>query len=112
MKVYMLNPPFIQGFSRGVRGGGEATRGGTLYYPIWLSYAAGVLEQSHEVRLIDAQARHWTIENVLQDVIRFNPDLVVVDTNFSSLKNDVGVANNLKIACIFNYIFTKWIIYW
>ena len=98
MKVYMLNPPFIQGFSRSVRGGGEATRGGTLYYPIWLSYAAGVLEQSHEVRLIDAQARHWSIENVLHDVSRFNPDLVVVDTNFSSLKNDVSVANNLKIA--------------
>lgn len=57
-----------------------------------------MLEQSHEVRLIDAQARHWAIENVLQDVSRFNPDIIVVDTNFSSLKNDVSVAINLKIA--------------
>lgn len=96
MNVYMLNPPFIKWFSRGVRGVGEATRGGTLYWPIWLSYAAGVLEQSHKIRLIDAQARHWTIRDVLQDVSRFDPDLVVVETNFSSLDNDVSVANNLK----------------
>ena len=96
MKVYMLNPPFVKGFSRGVRGVGEATRGGTLYCPIWLSYAAGVLEQEHEVRLIDAQARHWSIEDVLQDLNCFNPDLIVVETNFSSLNNDLEIMNKIK----------------
>jgi anaerobic magnesium-protoporphyrin IX monomethyl ester cyclase len=99
MKIYLLNPPFIHGFSRGVRGVGEATRGGTLYLPICLSYATGLLEISHEVRLIDAQALNWSIESVLKDVTNFKPDLLVVDTNFSSLNNDLKVTTKLKEAC-------------
>ena len=96
MKIYLLNPPFIKGFSRGVRGVGEATRGGTLYYPIWLSYAASLLETSHEIRLIDAQARGWDVENILNDINCVNPDLIIIDTNFSSLNNDISIANRLK----------------
>ena len=96
MKIYLLNPPFIKWFSRGVRGVGEATRGGTLYIPICLSYAAGVLEELHEVRLIDAQARNWNIEDILKDIFYFKPDLLVVDTNFSSLNNDLKIAQKLK----------------
>lgn len=96
MNIYLLNPPFVQGFSRGVRGVGEATRGGTLYYPIWLSYSAGVLDQLYNVRLIDTQARYWNIEDVLRDVEDFKPDLIVADTNFSSLNNDIEVVNVLK----------------
>lgn len=92
----MLNPPFLRGFSRSVRGGGEATRGGTLYYPIWLSYATGLLEESYEVQLVDSQARHWTIRNVLRSVLDLCPDMVVIDTNFSSLENDLSVARALK----------------
>lgn len=98
MKIYLLNPPFFPGFCRGVRGVGEATRGGTLYYPICLSYAAGALEKSHEIRLIDAQARNWSIDDVLKDFISFKPDLLVVDTNFSSLDNDIKVVNQIKEA--------------
>jgi len=96
MKIYLLNPPFIQGFSRSVRGSGEVSRGGTLYYPIWLAYATGCLEKLHTVRLIDAQARKWGIHEVLDDCTRFNPDVCVVESNFSSLANDINVANEIK----------------
>ena len=60
MKISLINPPFIQGFNRSVRGSGEAARGGTLYYPIWLSDAAGLLEEEHEVHVNDAQAKRWS----------------------------------------------------
>lgn len=97
MKVYLLNPPFIKGFSRGVRGSGEATRGGTLYYPIFLSYAAGVLEKNnHKIKLVDAQAKGWTFKDILNDISDFSPDILVVDTNFSSLNNDIKIASDLK----------------
>lgn len=97
MRVYLLNPPFIKGFSRGVRGGGEVTRGGTLFYPIFLAYATGALEgKSHDVRLIDAQAKDWTLEDVKRDIIAFNPRIIVVDTNFSSLNSDIETAVYLK----------------
>ena len=42
MKITALNPPFLPHFSRGQRSP-AVTRSGTLYYPIWLSYAVGAL---------------------------------------------------------------------
>ena len=98
MKIYLLNPPFKLGFCRSVRGSGEVSRGGTLYYPICLCYAAGVLEQSHEVRLVDAQARKWDLKSVLVDVKQYAPDIVVVDTNFASLNNDLDISSHIKEA--------------
>lgn len=98
MKIYLINPPFIKHFVRCGRWQGVASRGGTLYYPIWLSYATGVLEkEGHKVRLVDSIAWRWDRKKVLDDAKKFGPDLVVVDSNFSSLKNDVNVAKALKI---------------
>jgi radical SAM superfamily enzyme YgiQ (UPF0313 family) len=72
-------------------------RGGTLYYPIWLAYAAGVLEkEGHIIRLIDAVACNWSEDKLKDDVIKFDPEIVVVDANFSSLKNDCYHAKLLK----------------
>lgn len=97
MKVYLLNAPFVKNFVRCGRWQGVAARGGTLYYPIWLAYATGVLEkEGHEVRLVDAPAWKWDIEKVEKDAKKFNPDLIVVDSNFSSLRNDTKIANSLK----------------
>ena len=95
-RIYMLNPPFKMGFNRQLRGEGMTTRAGTLYYPIWLSYATGVLEQFHDVRLVDAIAKCWIFNEVLHDVRKFNPDLIVIDSNFASLNNDLNVAKALK----------------
>ena len=95
MKVYMLNPPYMPRFGRSMRWQ-DTGRAGTLYYPIWLSYATGVVEQEHEARLVDAPAWGWGIKEVLEDVKRFKPDLVVIDSSFPSLKNDVRVAEEVK----------------
>lgn len=97
MKIYLLNPPFRPNFVRCGRWQGVAARGGTLYYPLWLAYATGLLEQNgHTAKLVDAIAAKWDLESVIKDVQAFNPDLIVVDSNFSSLNNDVQVANTLK----------------
>lgn len=97
MKIYVLNSPFIENFVRCGRWQGVAARGGTLYYPIWLAYAAGVLEkEGHEIRLVDAPAWKWDRKKVEEDAEKFNPDLIVVDSNFSSLRNDCDVAKLLK----------------
>lgn len=97
MKIYLLNAPFIKNFVRCGRWQGVAARGKTLYYPIWLAYATGYLEkEGHDVRLLDAIAFDWDIDKVLDDAYEFNPDLVVVDSNFSSLKNDINIANQIK----------------
>ena len=97
MKVYMLNPPYKPNFNRCGRWQGIVGRGGTLDYPKWLAYATGVLEEEHnEVRLVDAPAEKWNLDDVIKDVKRFNPEMLVVETNFSSLKNDIKVVQVLK----------------
>lgn len=87
----------MENFVRCGRWQGVAARGGTLYYPIWLAYAAGVLEkEGHKIRLVDAPAWKWNRKKVEEDARKFNPDLIVVDSNFSSLRNDSDVAKSLK----------------
>ena len=98
MKVYMLNPPYIPHFGRGMRWQ-DTGRAGTLYYPIWLSYATAVVEQEYETRLVDAPAWNWSREDVIEDVKRFKPDLIVMDSSFPSLKNDIEVAEEIKKNC-------------
>ena len=95
MKVYLLNPPYLPHFGRGARWQ-DTGRGGTLYYPIWLSYATAVVEQEHETKLVDAPAWDWSIKDVVEDVKRFRPDLIVIDSSFPSLNNDIKVADEIK----------------
>jgi len=95
MKVYMLNPPYFPHFFRSARWQ-DTGRGGTLYYPIWLSYAAGLLETEFQVRLVDAPAWNWDRKKVIEDVKSYKPDLIVLDSSPTSLKNDLEVADEIK----------------
>jgi len=64
-------------FSRSSRSP-AVTKGGTIYYPIWLSYCTGVLEKNlFEVKLIDAPAWGWDLEKVLDAAKGFKPNLLV-----------------------------------
>ncbi len=94
----MLNPPFFPKYSRSSRSP-AVTKGGTIYYPLWLSYATGVLEEAgHEVKLVDAPAVPLSEKNVLAIVRRFRPDMVVLDTSTASIHNDVEVLRKIKKA--------------
>jgi len=68
-----------------------------MYYPIWLAYATGVLEQNgFNVRLVDAPAAGYDLQYVLDLAEAFQPRLVVLDTSTPSIYNDVEVAEALK----------------
>ena len=95
MKVYLLNPPYFPHCGRGARWQ-DTGRGGTLYYPIWLSYVTAVVEQEHESKLVDAPAWNWDLKRVIDDVKGFKPDLIVMDSSFPSLNNDMKVAEEIK----------------
>lgn len=99
VKIYLLNPPFIENFVRCGRWQGAAARSGGLDYPKWLAYATGLLEKEHSVKLVDAPASKLHTADIINDVKQYLPDLVVVETNFSSLSNDISVTRKLKEAC-------------
>ena len=94
----MLNPPFFPKFSRSSRSP-AVTKGGTIYFPLWLAYATGVLEkEGHDVKLVDAPAALLSEKDVLKIVKEFKPELVVLDTSTASIKNDVNVLEKIKKA--------------
>lgn len=96
MNILMLNPPFHPKYSRGQRSP-AVIKSGTVYYPIWLSYATGVLEQNgFNVKLVDAPAAGHDLSYVLDLVDQFQPRLVVMDTSTPSVYNDVEVAQAIK----------------
>ncbi|MBA7609171.1 Anaerobic magnesium-protoporphyrin IX monomethyl ester cyclase [subsurface metagenome] len=96
MNVLMLNPPFKGRFSRTSRSP-AVTLGGTIYYPFWLAYATGVLEQSgFQVSFIDAPAQGLSVADVIERVKKEPPQLIVVDTSTPSIYSDVKVAEQLK----------------
>jgi radical SAM superfamily enzyme YgiQ (UPF0313 family) len=96
MKILFLNPPFKGRFSRTSRSPAVAA-GGTLYYPFWLAYAAGVAEQAgHEVMLLDSPAESLGPEETLARIRNFSPGLLVADTSTPSLYSDAAFAAEIK----------------
>ena len=95
MKIYLLNPPFLPHFFRDARWQ-DTGRAGTHYYPVWLAYATGLLGENHQVKLVDAPTWNWEREEVMVDIQGFQPDVVVVDSSFPSLNNDISIAEVIK----------------
>lgn len=96
LNILFLNPPFKGRFSRASRSP-AVTTGGTLYYPIWLGYAAGVAEKAgHNVSLIDAPAAGLDLNAVYEALDSFSPDIVVLDTSTPSIYSDMKIAGGVK----------------
>lgn len=96
MKILLLNPPFLKKFSRPQRSP-AVTKSGTLYFPMWLSYAAAVLDkEGFEIDLIDAPADGYEPDYVLERAGKLDPGLIVMDTSTPSIYNDIEVAKRLK----------------
>lgn len=98
MRIITLNPPFLKKFSRASRSP-AVTKSGTLYFPTWLAYATGALEQhGHEVRLIDASPSGMTLEQVIDAAVTFAPGLMLVDSTTASFHVDLETVGALKRA--------------
>lgn len=96
MKVLFLNPPFLKHYSR-VQRSPAVTKSGTLYYPYWLCFAAGVLlRQGIECDLIDAIAKGCTLQDILDLIEKSKFDVVVCDTSTPSIHNDLTVLSEIK----------------
>ena len=96
MRVIFINPPFIKKFSRPQRSP-AVTKSGTLYYPMWLAYAAAYTEKGgHTVHLLDAPAADLSEPETFSMAATFDPSLVIVETSTPSIYNDVNFCERLK----------------
>ena len=103
MNIYFVNPPFkseFGKFSRESRSPGIA-KSGTVYYPLWLIYAAAYAEkQGHDVEFLDAPVKRLNDEQSLEIIKakgqKNEHSLFVLNTSTPSIKSDVSFAGKLK----------------
>lgn len=96
MNIAFINPPFLPKYSRGSRSP-AVTKSGTVYYPIWLALAAGYAEKKgHNIILIDAPAEVIDLNETINRLKNFKPDLVVVETSTGSISADINFVKKLK----------------
>lgn len=99
MKIFFLNPPFKVEYGKYSRTSRSpaVTKSGTVYYPIWLAYAAGNCEKNgYEIKLFDSCATRTSLNDTLRIITEFNPDIVILDTSTPSIINDLYVVNKIK----------------
>ncbi len=101
MKVFFVNPAFKAEYGRFSRENRSptVTRSGTLYYPLWLIYAAAVCEKDgFSVEFLDAPAFPMNDEQAF-DYIRKHAEgtkLFIINTSTPSIVNDTHCGDKLK----------------
>ncbi len=98
MKVVFLNPPYFPMFSRESRSP-SVTKSSTLYWPMFMCYAAGCVEEDgNELLILDASAMDLDLKACLARIKEFGPELVVLNTSTPSINNDMRVGRSIKEA--------------
>lgn len=96
MRVCFLNPPFHPMFSRESRSP-SVTKSSTLYWPMFLAYAAGTTEaDGNVITLVDSPAMDLDLETTLSKIADFNAELYVVNVSTPSILNDLNVVKAIK----------------
>lgn len=101
MKVFFVNPPFKAEHGKFARENRSAaiTRSGTLYYPLWLIYAAAICERDgFEVEFLDAPATPLDYDEAFSYINEHGEGtkLFVIDTSTPSIYSDIAFADALK----------------
>ena len=94
-KTLIINPPCEKGFDRSGRWPAKTT-GGTVIEPLFLAYAAAVLEKENlPVELIDCGPSYISQEELLKK-ISGNCGLIVLQTSTASIELDLKTAEKIK----------------
>jgi len=96
MRIVFINPPFLKNFSRSQRSP-AVTKGGTVYYPYFLAYAAGWAQKNgFIVDLFDFVAEELTFAEAIKKVKQFQPGLIVIETSTASIYSDIKFVRQIK----------------
>lgn len=99
MKLLFLNLPYKFDVSRASRWP-EKTKSGTLYYPYWLCYAAGLcMKQGYDIDLVDCITKKLTQEQTAELVAQESPEYVMCEVTTSTCTYDYETLHKIRAAC-------------
>ena len=92
LKTLFLNPPSFENFDGGASSRWPASREIESYwYPVWLAYAAGMIEGS---RLLDAPPHHVSAQETIN--ISKDYEMVVLFTSTPGFPGDIRIVTKMK----------------
>lgn len=98
MKTYLLNPT-LQGQSKFIREGRcmqKASSWATAWPPITLALMGVLASCKGSVRLLDGNVTPLSLQALVEDIQRHDTDLLVINTGFASINDDMRVAKAVK----------------
>lgn len=96
MKILFLNLPYHFAISRASRWP-EKTKSGTLYYPYWLCYAAGLcMRQGYEVDVVDCITKKMTREQTAAMVTEKSPDYIMCELTTPTCHYDYATLRMIR----------------
>lgn len=101
MKAFFINPPYKAEYGKFSRESRSPSigRSGVCYYPLWLIYAAAVVEKNNiPIEFLDAPSQLMNDNQSLEYVKEHGEgtQLFVLDTSTPSIESDVRFAEKLK----------------
>lgn len=101
MKIFFINPPFKAEYGKFSRENRSPaiTRSGTLYYPLWLIYAAAVCEKDgFQIEFLDAPAVPLNEEQSFGEIMQRGKGakLFVIETSTPSIYSDIAFLKKVK----------------
>ena len=96
--ILLLNPPFksAKGYNREGRCTQEAGFWSTPWPPFSLAMVAAVLRGKHRIRILDCPAQRITRANLLDDVIRKAPNIIVAAVSTETIESDLEILGAIK----------------
>lgn len=104
MKIFILNPFLFTG---------KLNKLSRKRQPLGLAYIASLLRQSHEIKLLDANALNIDSKNTINEIKKFNPEILILTSTPIDrwevpshahiqflIENLVSIINNLNIPYI------------
>jgi len=95
MKISLVNPPRFNGMPVGREDRCENTIPNVIT-PHGLVYLAGILEQNHEIRLIDANGYNLSFEYIEKKLRKYKPNLLVFKSTPETFFSDIRTAKIAK----------------
>ncbi len=98
MNTYILNPN-LKGEPAYIREGRcmqKASSWATAWPPISLALLATMAQKWGQAKVLDGNVESVTLEELIVDLKTFQADVVLVNTGFPSIDNDMMVAENIK----------------
>ena len=99
MNILFLNPPSLEGYiySKEIGRCGRKSVANDILPQTGLAYLAAIVEkEGHKARIIDSMAERLNIHQTIQEIKKYNPEIIIMNTSTPTFINDEKICKLIK----------------